>query len=159
VPDPSVFERSVEIAAPIAQVFAFHLDTRNAAAVAPPETRMLDVEGEFPLTRGALVTMRMRPGPGAPAQEWRVRVETLEEPTRMVDVAEHSPFAEWRHEHRFTPLGPERTLMTDLVTYRPPLGALGRIGDRVLLRRLLARTFRIRHERTKAALESRAPGG
>ena len=92
MPDPSVFERSVEIAAPIAEVFAFHLDTRNAATVAPPEARMLDVTGEFPLTQGAVVTMRMRPAPGAPAQEWRVRVETLEAPTRMVDVAERSPF-------------------------------------------------------------------
>ncbi len=157
MPDPSVFERSVEIGAPITDVFAFHLDTRNAAAVAPSEARMLDVTGEFPLTQGAVVTMRMRPAPVAPAQEWRVRVETLEAPTRMIDVAERSPFAEWRHEHRFTALGPERTLMTDLVTYRPPLGALGRLGDRLVLRRLLARTFRIRHERTKVALESTSP--
>jgi ligand-binding SRPBCC domain-containing protein len=150
-----VLERSIEIAAPIDAVFDFHLDTRNAAAIAPPEARVVRVEGEFPLREGATVGMWMRPAPIAPAQEWRVRVAELERPTRLVDVAERSPFAEWRHEHLFRTLDEGRTVMTDRVTYRPPLGPLGRIGDRLVMRHLLARTFRIRHERTRAALEGR----
>lgn len=152
----ATFERSVEIAAPIEAVFDFHLDSRNAAAIAPPEARVVRVEGDFPLRAGATVRMWIRPAPIAPAQEWRVRVAELERPTRLVDVAERSPFAEWRHEHLFRAAGEGRTVMTDRVTYRPPLGPIGRIGDRLLVRRMLARTFRIRHERTRAALEGSA---
>lgn len=153
----SVIERSIEIAAPVEEVFAFHLDTRNAARISPPEAKVLSVEGTFPLEQGAVVTMRMRPGPLAPAQTWRVRVATLERPGLLVDVAESSPFAEWRHEHRFTPLGPSSTLLTDRVTYRPPLGVLGAVGDRVLVRHLLERNFRIRQARTRDILEGREP--
>lgn len=153
----SVIERSIEIAAPVDEVFAFHLDTRNAARIAPPEARILGVEGTFPLTRDAVVTMRMRPGPLAPAQTWRVRVAVLDPPRLLVDVAEEGPFPEWRHEHRFTPLGPSSTLLTDHVTYRLPLGLLGVAGDRVLVRHLLARNFRIRQKRTRDILEGREP--
>ena len=148
-----MLERSITIAAPVEEVFAFHLDTRNAAAIAPPEARVVRVEGEFPVREGALVGIWMRPAPLAPAQEWRVRVAEVDPPTRLVDVAERSPFAEWRHEHLFRPLGDGRTEMTDRVTYRPPLGPLGGLADRILVGRLLERTFRIRQERTRAALE------
>ena len=40
---------------------------------------------------------------------WRVRIESVEPPNRIVDVAERSPFASWRHEHIFqasAPAGP-----------------------------------------------------
>ena len=44
---PSIIERSVEIAAPIEDVFTFHLDTRNAALISPAGTQILGVEGTF----------------------------------------------------------------------------------------------------------------
>ena len=131
------FERSVEIAAPVEDVFAFHLDTRNAPSISPRGTRITDVTGRFPVMPGSLVTMRMRQLPFPVAVEWRVRIAAVEPPARIVDVAERSPFAAWRHEHLFQPLGPGRTLMTDRVTYRLPLGALGRLADRLLVRRQL----------------------
>ena len=151
-----VVERSVEIAAPVEDVFAFHLDTRNAAAISPRGTRITDVTGRFPVMPGALVTMRMRQWPSPVATTWRVRIEAVEPPRRIVDVAERSPFRSWRHEHRFQPLGPGRTLMTDRVTYRLPLGPIGRLADRLLVRRQLTHAFAERHRRTRELLEARA---
>lgn len=149
------FERSVEIAAPVEDVFAFHLDTRNAASISPRGTRITDVTGRFPVVPGALVTMRMRQSAFPVAVEWRLRIEAVEPPRRVVDVAERSPFRSWRHEHLFQPLGPGRTLMTDRVAYRLPLGALGRLAA-PLVRRQLAHAFAERHRRTRDLLEARA---
>ena len=155
---PSILERSMEIVAPVEDVFAFHLDTRNAALISPAGTRILGVEGTFPVVSGALVTMRMRQRPMPFAMTWRVRIEDVTAPGRIVDVAERSPFAMWRHEHLFTALGPDRTRMTDRVTYRLPGGSLGRLADRIAVRRQLSSAFEERHRRTRDLLEERARG-
>ncbi len=158
-PWPSTLERSVEIAAPVSAVFAFHLDARNAALVSPAGTRVVSVEGGVPVAPGGIVTMRMRQRPVPLTVAWRVQIEAVEPERRIVDVAERSPFALWRHEHLFRELGPGRTLMTDRVTYRLPGGRLGRLADRLLVRRRLEGAFAERHRRTRRLLEARAPAG
>ena len=155
---PSILERSVEIAAPLEDVFAFHLDTRNAALISPPGTRILGVEGTFPVVSGAIVTMRMRQRPMPFGMTWRVRIEDVTAPERIVNVAERSPFGAWRHEHLFAALEGGRTRMTDRVTYRLPAGPLGRIADRIAVRRQLSSAFEERHRRTRELLEERARG-
>ncbi len=154
--DPSVFERSVEIAAPVDEVFEFHLDTRNASQISPRSTRILEVRGTFPVVTGSVIEMKMRQAPSPIAMTWRVLIETVERPARVVDVAQRSPFASWRHEHLFRPLGPERTVMTDRLTYALPAGPLGRLADRLLVRRQLASAFAERQRLTKELLEGRA---
>jgi ligand-binding SRPBCC domain-containing protein len=155
----SVIERSVQIAAPVEDVFAFHLDTRNAAAISPRGTRISDVTGRFPAMPGEVVTMRMRQWPSPVGTTWRVRIEAVEPPHRIVDVAERSPFRHWRHEHLFRSSGPGRTLMTDRVAYGLPLGPLGRLADLLVVRRRLTYAFAERHRRTRELLEARAREG
>ena len=50
-------ECTCTIDAPIAEVFAFHLDTRNAARISPPGQRVLSVEGAFELELGSEVRL------------------------------------------------------------------------------------------------------
>ena len=149
-----MIESSCEIDAPIAQVFAFHLDTRNAARIAPPGQSVLSVEGSFPLRLGSEVRLRARQLPLPWAQTWLVRVARLEEPTLIVDELLRGPFATWRHEHRFAELPGGRTRLTDHVTYELPGGALGRMANALVGRRLLLATFRSRQARTRALLEA-----
>ena len=151
---PTVLERSVEIAAPPQAVFAFHLDARNAALIAPSGTRVVSVEGAFPVEAGGVVTLRMRTRPLPVTVAWRVRIESVEPGRRIVNVAERSPFALWRHEHIVRPLGPDRTLLTDRVTYRLRGGRLGALAGRLLVRRLLEAAFAERQRRTRELLEA-----
>lgn len=150
----ATIECTCTIDAPIAEVFAFHRDTRNAARISPPGQRVLSVEGAFPLELGSEVRLRTRQWPLPWAQTWRVRVAQLEEPTLIVDELLRGPFAAWRHAHRFAELPDGRTQLTDHVEYRLPAGALGRIADALVVRRLLLSSFRSRQERTRALLET-----
>ena len=149
-----VIESSCEIGAPIAQVFAFHLDTRNAARIVPPGQRVHSVEGSFPLRAGGEVRLRVRQLPLPWAQTWLVRVARIEEPTLIVDEMLRGPFALWRHEHRFAELPGGRTLLTDHVTYALPGGLLGRVADAALGRRLLLASFRSREARARTLIEA-----
>lgn len=151
----SRFESAVEIAAPVEMVYGFHLDTRNARLIAPAGTRVGEITGRFPASAASVVTMRLRQRPMPVASTWRLRIEAVDRPALVVDVAERSPFAYWRHEHRFEALGPARTR----VAYRLRLGPLGRLADRLVVARRLARTFSARHALTRDVLEERARRG
>lgn len=152
-PKPALYARSVEIVAPIDRVYDFHLDTRNAPAISPAGARFLAIEGEFPVTDGSRVLLRVRQPPIPTAQTWIIRIGPLIPNRLIVDIAERSPFAYWRHEHRFEVIGPERTLMTDHIEYRLPGGPVGRIADRLFARRQLETIFAERHRRTREVLE------
>jgi len=154
MPRTSLYERSVDIAAPADELFRFHLDTRNAPLISPAKARFLAIEGDFPVTIGSLVTLRVRQPPVPFAQTWRVRIAEIRPGRLVVDVAERSPFAVWRHSHVFDEIAPGRTRMTDRIEYALPLGPLGRLADRLVGRRQLEGMFAERHRRTKALFES-----
>jgi ligand-binding SRPBCC domain-containing protein len=148
-----VFERSIEIDAPIGDVFAFHLDTRNAARIASEGQEILSVDGSFPLVEGGEVVLRVRQRPLPVTQTWRVRVTELVEPTLVVDELLKGPFARFRHEHRFAPREGGGTVLTDRIEWELPGGPAGRLAAPVAAR-LLERSFRERQATTKAILEA-----
>jgi ligand-binding SRPBCC domain-containing protein len=149
----SVYRRSVDIDAPVDALYRFHLDTRNAPRISPDAARFVAIEGQFPIEAGTRVTLRVRQPPSPVTQTWRIRIAELEKDRRVVDVAERSPFAYWRHEHRFIPLPGGGTRMTDEITYALPGGPLGRLVDAAIGRRQLDRMFAERQAKTKALFE------
>ncbi len=62
-------------------------------------------------------------------------------------------FKSFRHDHYFEPT-PWGTLMRDVVEFESPLGALGRIADRLVLTRYFERLLRARGEAVRRAAES-----
>lgn len=149
------FERSIEIAAPVADLFAFHLDTRNAARIASKGQEIVSIEGEFPLVQGAEVILRVRQAPLPMTQTWRVRVTEVVDPTLVVDELIKGPFARFRHEHRFTAIDADRTLLTDHIEWELPGGPAGRLVAPIAAR-ILERSFAERQETTKRLLEADA---
>jgi ligand-binding SRPBCC domain-containing protein len=150
-----LFEQSCVVRAPIADVFAFHLDTRNAARISPRSMPVVAVRGSFPLAEGDVVEIVVRLWPSPLRQTWRVEAERIVEPTLVVDRMLQGPFPSWVHQHRFEDLGDGSTRITDHVDYHLPLGVLGSAADVVLVRRMLARTFRYRQSKTRELLEAR----
>ncbi|MEX2222562.1 MAG: SRPBCC family protein [Candidatus Rokuibacteriota bacterium] len=122
-----ILERRVWLPRPRPEVFEFFADPRNLERLhpawarprwlAPPPAR---------LTAGAVLDFRAAGLPG----RWRVIVRELDAPYRFVDVQLRGPFARWEHRHRFVEgaEGEGGTWVEDRVTYRLPLGALGRMA-------------------------------
>src|SRR5215813_11416301 len=61
----------------------------------------------------------------------------------LVDVQVRGPYARWEHRHRFLEEG-GGTWVEDRVTYRLPLGPLGRAAHALLVRRQIAAMWRYR---------------
>lgn len=84
---------------------------------------------------------------------WRMtsRITEFEPPHRFVDEMVRGPFAAFRHEHRFEegPAGGGTTRMTDVVTFRMPLGLVADRPTGLYLRRLM----RLRNTAIRATAE------
>ena len=150
-----LFERSIEIDAPIQSVYDFHLDTRNAARIASAGQEFVSITGEFPLVLGGEVVLqvKMKPLPGV--QTWRVRVTELAEPILVVDEMLKGPFAKFRHEHRFAPTESGGTLLTDHIEWELPGGFAAKAIEPIA-KAQLEKSFNQRQAATKAILEADA---
>lgn len=70
-------------------------------------------------------------------------ITRVEEPFYFVDEQRTGPCALWHHEHRLRPME-HGVQMTDLVTYRMPLGPLGSLAHGLFVKKQLEGIFRYR---------------
>jgi hypothetical protein len=89
-------------------------------------------------------------------QRWVAHHVACEAPGGFVDVQESGPFASWRHEHRFSDTA-QAAVLEDVVTWQPPLGALGLAVAGGMIRRRLDAMFAFRHRRTTRDLARLVP--
>lgn len=106
---------------PRAEVFAFHADVANLSRVVP------------------FAHLFVR----------NVQIPVFDAPRCFVDTQRFGPFCEWRHSHRFIPVG-EFTLVSDVVSFRlvPPFAPLSALAERVV-----AAFLSLKLRRTAALLE------
>ena len=145
-----VLESRVWIARSRPDVFAFFADPANLSRTMPRELQVTVLtRGPLTMEAGTVLDYRVR-WLGVPLR-WRAFVREYDPPYRFVDVQVRGPWARWEHRHLFLEED-GGTRMEDRVTYRPPLGPLGRLAHGVLLRRQLARAWRVRREAIARAL-------
>ncbi len=71
---------------------------------------------------------------------WVTEIKHVVPLRQFVDEQRLGPFRFWFHEHRFTPVE-GGIVMDDLVTYAMPMGVLGEIAHRLLIKRRLETIF------------------
>jgi ligand-binding SRPBCC domain-containing protein len=142
-------ESRVWLARPRDEVFAFFADPRNLPLVTPSWLG-LRVESSVPeLAAFAVLDCRIR-WLGVPLR-WRTFIREYDAPYRFVDVQVRGPYARWEHRHLFRA---ERggTWVEDRVTYKLPLGPLGRPVHALLVRRQLDAIWSYRERRVAELL-------
>ena len=132
-------DRAQLVPSPLEEVFAFYADVSNLEALTPPWLRFRILTPQpIGVGEGTVIDYVLALH-GVP-MHWRTRIERWEPGRRFVDRQVEGPFALWEHTHTFEEL-PGGTLIRDLVAYRMPLGAVGRLAHRLLIRRDLDRIF------------------
>lgn len=156
------FEHEETIEAPIELVFDLSLDIdAHTASMARSKERAVGGVTAGPIGLGEEVTWRAWHF-GIPFS-MTSRVTELERPHRFVDELARGPFRWFRHEHVFNVQG-TKTGMTDHVEFQAPVGAIGRVVERVLLERYLRQliatrgTF-LKHQAEAAVRDAESGGG
>ncbi|MFH8612509.1 SRPBCC family protein [Streptomyces sp. NPDC018029] len=138
------FEVVTAVAAPPDQVFAVCLDVEShTRSMADSSERAVGGRTRGELALGDTVTFQAR----HLGLTWRLkaRITSYDRPRCFVDEQESGPFKRWRHAHHFEPDGTGGTIMRDVIDFASPLEPVGRIVDRLLLRRYMSRLIRIRN--------------
>lgn len=100
---------------------------------------------------GMIIRYRVKPFAGIPMQ-WVTEITHVEERKFFIDEQRIGPYSFWHHQHLLEPLD-NGILMTDIVSYQPPFGLLGRFANFLFIRRQLDTIFRYREK----ALQKRFP--
>lgn len=145
-----ILEREQRIGLPRERVFGFYGDALNLKAITPPWLGFeVTTPGPIAMGPGARIEYRLRLH-GVPVR-WQTRIAAWEPPLRFVDVQVRGPYSLWEHTHEFEDEA-GATLIRDRVRYALPLGPLGELAHRAVVRRDLARIFDYRHEAVAARL-------
>ncbi len=151
-----IFRRSVRIARPGAEVFAWHERPGAFARLCPPWERVEMTRHVGGIRDGARVSLRTKMGPFW--AKWEIEHRDYIAGRQFRDVLLSGPFAKWEHLHRIEPEGEGACVLTDEIHYRLPLGVIGRWGGAAFTRAQLGRMFAYRHAVTKADAENAAHG-
>lgn len=144
------FKKTQEINASIEGVWKFISDPSNLKVITPDymgfDITSKDIPSE--MYEGMIISYKVSPIFGIKTT-WVTEITHLKENSYFVDEQRVGPYKIWHHQHIIEPI-PRGTLMTDIVSYQPPLGFLGSLANSLIIKAKLNEIF---DYRTKALME------
>lgn len=98
---------------------------------------------------GMIIIYKVKILPGIKSN-WVTEITHVKEKEFFVDEQRIGPYALWHHQHILVPLE-KGVLMKDIITYKPPMGFLGAIANKLIIKSKLKSIFDFR----KMAIEQR----
>lgn len=93
---------------------------------------------------GMIISYIVTPVLGIPTP-WVTEITHVEDKKYFVDEQRLGPYAIWHHEHRLEEIeGGVR--MTDLLSYKPPFGVLGKIANSLFISKKVNEIFKYREQ-------------
>ena len=148
----NIYEKTSLIECQVQDLFDFHLDTNNLKAISPKNIKVTLLNEGFVPKEGAV--LKLRTVKNFIPIIWEVKIDTLDAPNLLVDVAMKSPFKSWKHSHIFTQIDKNHCELKDTVEYNLPFGFLNSLFNLFVHYELKA-MFEFRHSVTKELLEEK----
>jgi ligand-binding SRPBCC domain-containing protein len=86
--------------------------------------------------------------------ELESKITEFDSPNYFVDEMVKGNFKSFKHKHIFEIKG-DKTVMTDIFDYKSPLGFLGKLADRLFLKRYMTKFLSTRNTILKKYIESK----
>ena len=145
------FEKTTLINCDIQKLFDFHTNMKNLEAITPLNVDLDLLNKDFVPHEGGVI--KIKTVKNFIPTTWEVKIDKLQSPNLLVDIALKSPFKYWEHSHIFTKKG-SLCELKDVVKYKLPLGKFGELFD-FFIQKELKDMFEYRHSITKGLLEER----
>jgi ligand-binding SRPBCC domain-containing protein len=105
--------------------------------------------GKGKMYPGMIISYKVSPLLGIKLN-WVTEITHVKEFEYFVDEQRIGPYSMWHHQHKIEPIE-GGVLMTDVVTYQPPLGIVGAVANSLIIKKQLQQIFNYR----EVALEQR----
>lgn len=121
----------------------FFSNPKNLAKITPARLNF-KTKSELPekMRQGMIIVYTVRPVMNIPVT-WVTEITHVNEPFYFVDEQRFGPYKMWHHEHIFREVD-DGIIMEDIVSYALPLGFLGRIANRIFVRKKVQEIFKYR---------------
>ena len=96
---------------------------------------------------GMIIIYKVKPLLGI-SMTWITEISQVVDNLFFVDEQRIGPYAFWHHQHSIEPFE-NGVLMTDIVSYKPPLNFLGSLANTIFIRKHLERIFIYRENAIK----------
>jgi NADH dehydrogenase len=143
------------VARPIDEVFGFFAKPENLGRLTPPAMGFKQLSDDLEMRTGLEIDYRITPLLGIP-MGWRTRIEAFDPPHSFADVQLKGPYRTWEHRHTFAAVD-GGTRIEDELFYELPLGPLGALAHRLVVREQLLEIFRHRARTIEAIFATPAP--
>ncbi|MBD3840680.1 MAG: SRPBCC family protein [Campylobacterales bacterium] len=132
-------------------LFDFHTDSNNIKQITPKDTKVELLNDDTTTYEGKIV--KIKTTKYFIPTYWEVKIETLQKPNILVDVAVKSPFKYWKHQHIFKQQN-DLVVLEDIVEFELPFGFLGNLIKN-FIKSDITNMFIYRHHQTKNILENK----
>lgn len=94
--------------------------------------------------QGMIISYKVSPVLGIKVN-WVTEITHVRDKQFFVDEQRIGPYALWHHQHHIEKTD-DGVLMTDIVTYAPPFGVLGKVANSLMIKKKLKEIFRHREK-------------
>lgn len=135
------------INASIEEVWSFISSPNNLQLITPPEMDFKVLSEDLPnkIYPGMIIKYRVKPLLNIPSI-WVTEITQVKENNFFVDEQRVGPYKIWHHQHIIEKKD-NGTLMSDIVSYIPPFGPLGKIANSVIIEKKLEHIFNYREKK------------
>lgn len=133
--------KTQKLHAGIVEVWNFIATPRNLQKITPGDMGFIitSENGSEKMYPGMIITYKVSPLFGIKVN-WVTEITNIKEFEYFVDEQRIGPYSMWHHEHRIQPFD-GGVLMTDIVSYQPPLGFIGAFANSLVIKKRLQEIF------------------
>jgi ligand-binding SRPBCC domain-containing protein len=144
------FIRNQKINATIDELWDFISSPGNLKEITPDYMGFDITSKKLPtkMYPGMIITYKVSPLLGI-KMDWVTEITHVREKEFFVDEQRLGPYVMWHHQHHLIPIQ-NGVLMQDIVTYIPPLGFLGAIANRLMIKHKLNEIFDYRKDKMES---------
>ena len=137
-----------ELPVSINKAWPFFCSPTNLAKITPAHMGFIITSGlSDSIYEGQIITYRIGLFPGI-RSNWVTEIKHIDYARLFIDEQRVGPYKLWYHEHHFEETD-NRILMTDKVTYKLPMGFLGRLVHPIIVKPQLIKIFSFRMKTLK----------
>ncbi|MGM0572252.1 MAG: SRPBCC family protein [Bacteroidota bacterium] len=132
--------------ATVDEAWSFIASPDNLQKITPKEMGFVVTSTEHTpeMYPGMIISYTVKPVLGIPLQ-WVTEITHVKEKSYFVDEQRAGPYAMWHHQHWIEAVD-DGVLMTDIVSYKPPMGFLGSIANALFIKKKLNQIFSYRNK-------------
>ena len=149
----------VIVAAGADEAWAFFSKAENLPRITPAWMKFkIETPTPIDIRQDCLIDYSIRVN-GLPMR-WRTRIIDWSPPRQFIDLQLRGPYALWHHQHTFEPVSDAEgggVRCRDRVTYKVPAGPIGRVVNRLMIRKQLLSIFGYRRQKIAELLGAVRP--